>query len=111
MLVRFILLFLLTTSTLFAQKDWVETQLKTKKKGLDLALKNKNSPDIALKMLELGTIYNQYGLYANALSYYQDALKQIQTHKKDTLWVQINNAIGKVYHAMHKYEQALPFLQ
>lgn len=111
MLVRFILLFLLTTTTLFAQKDWVETQLKTKKKGLDLALQNKNSPDIALKMLELGTIYNQYGLYANALSYYQDALKQIQTHKKDTLFVQINNAIGKVYHAMHKYEQALPFLQ
>ncbi|WP_130735920.1 tetratricopeptide repeat protein [Flavobacterium sp. J27] len=110
MLGRFLLLLLLTTSTLFSQNDWVETQLKNKKKGLDLAIKNKNNPDIALKMLELGTIYNQYGLYANALSYYQEALKHIQTNKKDTLFVQINNAIGKVNHAMHKYEQAQPFL-
>ncbi|VXA98427.1 conserved exported hypothetical protein [Flavobacterium sp. 9AF] len=108
---RLFLLILLTTTTLFSQNDWLETQLKNKKSGLDLALKSKNNQTIALKMLELGTIYSQYGLYANALSYYQEALKQIQTSKKDSLFVQINNAIGKVNHAMHKYEQAQPFLQ
>ncbi|NHN27524.1 tetratricopeptide repeat protein [Flavobacterium jejuense] len=108
MISRFILLLLFTTS-LFAQNEPVSHQLQNIKEALELEIKKENKQGIAVKMLELGEVYNNYGLYANALVYYNDALKITQNKQKDTLYVLINNAIGSVNKTMYKYKIAETF--
>ena len=107
MLTRFILL--LFTTSLLSQNNAVSDQLQTIKEALELEIKKENQQGIAIKMLELGEVYNNYGLYANALVYYNDALKIIQNKQKDTLYVLINNAIGSVNKTMYKYKIAETF--
>ncbi|CAM3925388.1 MULTISPECIES: tetratricopeptide repeat protein [Flavobacterium] len=104
-----LLVLLLFTTSLFAQNVPVSHQLQNIKEALELEIKKENKQEIAIKMLELGEVYTNYGLYANALVYYNDALKITQNRQKDTLHVLINNAIGSVNKSMYKYKMAETF--
>lgn len=108
MLSRFLLLLFFTTS-LIAQKDSIEGKLQTIKEALNTEIKLKNDEGIASQMMKLGEVYTNYGLYANALVYYNDALKIAQKNQKGILYVRINNDIGKVNNAMYKYDIAQTF--
>lgn len=110
MFIRFIL-FLFFTTSVYTQNQLKDHQLVSIKKELDTEKKKEGSEKTATKMVKLGQIYSRHGLYANALIYYNDALKIIENKKKDTLYVTINNEIGKVNNAMYKYSNAYNFFK
>ncbi len=61
---------------------------------------------IAKKNAELGDYYFNSGLFTQAIAYYNDALAEAQSFKKDSLYVTLNNKLGKVYLALNNYKAA-----
>lgn len=105
---------------LFPSKGWgqkkpidfsaVETSDPT---YLDLQKKlehSKNNPEfpkqIAQNHLKLGEYYRSLGLYSEAMEQYNKALEQIGTDFNDTLYITLNNNIGRVYLSQNNFELA-----
>ncbi|MFD2099880.1 tetratricopeptide repeat protein [Flagellimonas iocasae] len=76
-------------------------------KQLELSKSKPNFPkQIAQSHLELGEYYRSLGLYSEAMEQYNRALEQIGTDFNDTLYITLNNNIGKVYLSQNNFELA-----
>ncbi|GLU43499.1 tetratricopeptide repeat protein [Allomuricauda sp. NBRC 101325] len=77
------------------------------KEQLEIAKKHpENHKGIAQAYLLLGEYYHSLGLFSEATEQYNLALQQLGTSLEDTLFIALNNNIGKVYLSLGKYELA-----
>ncbi|MDC6365408.1 MULTISPECIES: tetratricopeptide repeat protein [Flavobacteriaceae] len=61
---------------------------------------------IAQNHLNLGEYYHTLGLYSEAVNQYNQALEQIGANSSDTLYIALNNNIGRVYLSQNEFELA-----
>ncbi|MEM1339724.1 MAG: tetratricopeptide repeat protein, partial [Bacteroidota bacterium] len=87
-------------SVFFALKD----QLEEARKGSNALLTSQG-------YWELGEFYRTMGVYSEALEQFNKALDQMQSPEKDTLYVLVNNCIGKVHFSLGKFERAQQFFR
>lgn len=80
---------------------------RTLQKQLEASKKNPDQPKkIAQSHLKLGEYYHSLGLYSEAMEQYNKALDQLGTDFNDTLFITLNNNIGKVYLSLNNFELA-----
>jgi tetratricopeptide (TPR) repeat protein len=85
--------------------------LKQLKEDLDGAVKE-NKSNVALeKKIQIGEIYAENGLYANALEYFNEVLKTYQKKTKDSLFVKVSIEVGELYNNTKRYNSAIPFIE
>ena len=78
----------------------LQKQLETSKQNPDQPKK------IVQSHLKLGEYYHSLGLYSEAMEQYNKALDQLGTDFNDTLFITLNNNIGKVYLSLNNFELA-----
>ncbi len=76
------------------QKDSIYSELMFNLKRAQL---NDFDDLIALRNYELGNYFFELGLLTQAVAYYNDALVDSTSLKKDTLYINLNNQLGQVY--------------
>ena len=76
-------------------------------KQLEESKKNPgNFKKVAQSYLKLGEYYHSFGLYSEAMEQYNKALEELGTELGDTLFITLNNNIGKVYLSLNNFELA-----
>lgn len=77
---------------------------RTLQKQLEASKKNPDQPKkIVQSHLKLGEYYHSLGLYSEAMEQYNKALDQLGTDFNDTLFITLNNNIGKVYLSLNNF--------
>jgi len=66
------------------------------KANLESGQRAQKNDVIAKNHLKLGEYYSKYGIYSEAVSHFNSALRLLQEMPADTLQVWLNNAIGRV---------------
>jgi DNA-binding HTH domain-containing proteins len=98
----------------FSQKSGIEQSssesnavFRTLQHQLDISKRNPDQPKrIAQSHLKLGEYYHSLGLYSEAMEQYNKALDQLGTDFNDSLFITLNNNIGKVYLSLNNFELA-----
>ncbi len=98
----------------FSQKSGIEQSpndlnsvFRTLQNQLEISKKNPGQPKkIVQSHLKLGEYYHSLGLYSEAMEQYNKALDQLGTDLNDTLFITLNNNIGKVYLSLNNFELA-----
>lgn len=101
----------LVFSLLFFSVIGNSQNLKQLKEGLESANKKKNVHEVLIKQIQIGEIYAENGLYANALEYFNDVLKVYQKKTKDTLFVKVSIEVGELYNNTKRYNNAISFIE
>lgn len=84
-----------------------ETTFHILQKQLEESKKNPgNFKKVAQSYLKLGEYYHSFGLYSEAMEQYNKALEELGTELGDTLFITLNNNIGKVYLSLNNFEFA-----
>ncbi len=78
----------------------LQNELETAKKHPE------NSKQIAQVYLKLGEYYHTLGLYTEAIAQYNFALERLGSNLQDSLYITLNNNIGKVYLSLNNFELA-----
>ncbi|MFC4220921.1 tetratricopeptide repeat protein [Flagellimonas marina] len=95
-----------TTIDLTSAKTSDPTYLELQKQLEQSKSKPKFPKQIAQSHLKLGEYYRSLGLYSEAMEQYNRALEQIGTDFNDTLYLTLNNNIGRVYLSQNNFELA-----
>lgn len=83
----------------------LQNQLEAAKKHPD------NLAKIAQAYLELGEYYHTLGLYTEAIAQYNAALERLGPNLEDSLYITLNNNIGKVYISLNNFELAEKYFE
>lgn len=78
---------------------------------LEEAKRNSLSHDIAKSHLDLGVFYHSTGVYSEAMDQFNKALGLLGAQANDTLYVRLNNSIGKVHLSLNKFGLAQRYFQ
>ena len=79
---------------------------------MEIAKKNpENLAKIAQAYLQLGEYYHTLGLYTEAIAQYNSALEQLGSNLEDSLYITLNNNIGKVYLSLNNFELAEKYFE
>nr|WP_299342195.1 tetratricopeptide repeat protein [Allomuricauda sp.] len=121
---KYIPLFLLLVGCLFSddalgQVSRTEDTLNKSSDSIFLALKLRMEEaqreglwrEITQSHLEFGEFYRRAEVYPEAIDEFNTALKLIGTNTDDTLYVKLNNCIGKVHLSLNKFELAKQYLE
>ncbi len=76
-------------------------------KRLEASKKHPDQPqEIVQSHIGLGEYYHALGLYSEAMDQYNGALEQMGTDLSDTVYITLNNNIGRVYLSLNNFELA-----
>ena len=79
---------------------------------LEIVKKHPENPaQIAQAYLQLGEYYHTLGLYTEAIAQYNSALEQLGSNLEDSLYITLNNNIGKVYLSLNNFELAEQYFE
>ncbi|MEZ4809567.1 MAG: tetratricopeptide repeat protein [Allomuricauda sp.] len=91
----------------FSQDQSHDITFLNLQRKLEQSKKNPNFPKrIAQSHLKLGEYYHSLGLYSEAMEQYNKALEQLGTDLTDTLFITLNNNIGRVYLSLNNFDLA-----
>lgn len=89
----------------------VDTTFVHFKEALAQAKEQGNASDEAKIDLKIGEYFYGMGLYAEAMDHYNQALELLSGSMKDTLYLSLNNNMGKVYLSQHNYPLAKHYFE
>lgn len=100
-------LLFLSPDKFYGQQESPKREYHILQKQLQEAEKHpEKSKRIAQCHLKLGAYYHGLGLYTEAIAQYSTALELLGSNLQDSLYITLNNNIGKVYLSLNNFELA-----